>query len=793
MSSAAPMQHAQTDTARPTQQSSQLSPQLVTQSQQVGINEAQHEFADLRPQATTQRKLQEAADNSPQNRQFQAFQQMAQNSARSTQLKTMCEMMNAPALQRVTDEEEPLQAKMENSTVQREEAASAVPKPNNTGLPDNLRSGIESLSGMSMDHVKVHYNSSKPAQLNAHAYAQGSEIHVAPGQEQHVPHEAWHIVQQGQGRVRPTMQMKAGIPVNDDVGLEHEADVMGGKALGLGAVQMKTGGNIGMLELTPSSTVEPVTLFKPNLAAPVQKKETSSASVVQRKLLFDAGSSTYSIDGGDTDYVFVGKYKEKNRYVKFEDLPLIKQFSDSLWSKIKALYGETPNSNIKKIKEGEETNDFAGKEHLAPGENDYESERSERTKDFLVGIHAPGKACFLGLTEEGGAWKELQFYHADHENDDNATSMTATAAKTIFAESGDLFIAMLQQLMIAQAEPAEKPQGGGANRTAPASGKVMVKLEDEHTFEWTAEDNPYKDVFKDPTIEGTDDLNVEAAKAGAVKLKSNGKDAVYVPDGVAKMRKTKNFYIGGKAYKEKDVKDKKADDEITVPWNTLKTKVPQDQHAETFTRKDRGKGQADAMGKWSANAAVVASNLIEDTDYDDSLAWEWLHLRGAGLGGATASGNLTPGTYNANSEMIPIENKIKSLKNKPDVKKLVADFKPKNVSGVFAKEIEMTIKVDYHGILGTQIGAWLINTVTGNVFDKIHEKKLKDDINEKTNQQIVGSQVVLHHASGPMTGPCGVLRQVSDNLFEVEFTDDNTVMATRDEEGRFNYDDLEEN
>lgn len=113
-------------------------------------------------------------------------------------------------------------------TTQRQE------KPNNTGLPDQLKTGIESLSGMSMDHVKVHYNSDKPAQLNAHAYAQGSEIHVARGQEKHVPHEAWHVVQQAQGRVKPTMQLKAGIPVNDDAGLEREADVMGAKALNTG-------------------------------------------------------------------------------------------------------------------------------------------------------------------------------------------------------------------------------------------------------------------------------------------------------------------------------------------------------------------------------------------------------------------------------------------------------------------------------------------------------------------------------------------------------------------------------
>ncbi|MGB8194255.1 MAG: DUF4157 domain-containing protein [Chitinophagaceae bacterium] len=103
-------------------------------------------------------------------------------------------------------------------------------KKNNTGLPDQLKSGIENLSGHSMDDVKVLYNSSKPAQLNAHAYAQGSEIHIASGQEKHLAHETWHVVQQKQGRVKPTAQLKRKININDDEGLEKEADAMGAKA-----------------------------------------------------------------------------------------------------------------------------------------------------------------------------------------------------------------------------------------------------------------------------------------------------------------------------------------------------------------------------------------------------------------------------------------------------------------------------------------------------------------------------------------------------------------------------------
>jgi hypothetical protein len=100
------------------------------------------------------------------------------------------------------------------------------------GLPAQLKSGIEALSGISMDNVRVHYNSSKPAQLQALAYAQGSDIHVGPGQEKHLPHEAWHVVQQAQGRVRPTVQAK-GMPINDNPSLEREADVMGARAMRL--------------------------------------------------------------------------------------------------------------------------------------------------------------------------------------------------------------------------------------------------------------------------------------------------------------------------------------------------------------------------------------------------------------------------------------------------------------------------------------------------------------------------------------------------------------------------------
>jgi hypothetical protein len=150
---------------------------------------------DNRPESIIQRRVQHAADNSDQHQQLTGLKALAENHAQST-------------VQLVA---------------------------NNTGMPDTLKSGVEQLSGIAMDDVKVHYNSSKPAELQAHAYAQGTDIHLAPGQEQHLPHEAWHVVQQKQGRVQPTKMLKSVTPVNDDKGLEREADEMGNAALQLAA------------------------------------------------------------------------------------------------------------------------------------------------------------------------------------------------------------------------------------------------------------------------------------------------------------------------------------------------------------------------------------------------------------------------------------------------------------------------------------------------------------------------------------------------------------------------------
>ncbi|WP_235582057.1 DUF4157 domain-containing protein [Rhizobacter sp. Root1221] len=149
------------------------------------------------------------------------------------------EELQMKSLQRLVPEAEiPLQGRLATAQLQGglEEKEPLQPKstPNHTGMPDALKAGIESLSGMDLSSVRVHANSDKPAQLNALAYAQGNDIHLGPGQEKHLPHEAWHVVQQRQGRVAETARV-AGTKVNDDAGLEQEADAMGGQAVLQGA------------------------------------------------------------------------------------------------------------------------------------------------------------------------------------------------------------------------------------------------------------------------------------------------------------------------------------------------------------------------------------------------------------------------------------------------------------------------------------------------------------------------------------------------------------------------------
>lgn len=233
-------------------------------SQKHESGEHSFELVDNRPEAIAQRKLRETVNNSSQANQLMALQQMINDSPQAKKARQAQEKAdNYIAKQYPTQKKE-----------------------NSNGLPEHLKSGLKNLSGFAMDDVKVHYNSNKPAQLQALAYAQGTNIHIAPGQEKHLPHEAWHVVQQKQGRVKPTLQMKGQIGINNNTALEREADTMGDKAMNLN-VSLSDHSEVLQQKVTSGSMTH------------------TQSDVVQRKVGFEfesVGDNKWRFQGRNNDY-----------------------------------------------------------------------------------------------------------------------------------------------------------------------------------------------------------------------------------------------------------------------------------------------------------------------------------------------------------------------------------------------------------------------------------------------------------------------------------------------------------
>ena len=189
----------------------QIAKAAPTKKSQENSSEGEADLLDTRSSTFQLGKFQEAAHESGKGSGLSQLQTKSSNHTSTSRIAQ---------LQRMSDER-----------TASEQSALTQKNENKTGIPDGLKSGMESVSGISLNDVTVHRNSNKPAQLQAHAYAQGTDIHLGPGQEKHLPHEAWHVVQQKQGRVQATTQGNGNVPINDNPSLEREATQMGQKAL----------------------------------------------------------------------------------------------------------------------------------------------------------------------------------------------------------------------------------------------------------------------------------------------------------------------------------------------------------------------------------------------------------------------------------------------------------------------------------------------------------------------------------------------------------------------------------
>lgn len=100
-------------------------------------------------------------------------------------------------------------------------------------LDEGVRGKMEDAMGTDFSSVRVHQASSAAPKLGALAFTQGENIHFAPGaySTQTLGHELAHVVQQRQGRVKPTGSVN-GVALNDDPSLEAEADRIGAAVRG---------------------------------------------------------------------------------------------------------------------------------------------------------------------------------------------------------------------------------------------------------------------------------------------------------------------------------------------------------------------------------------------------------------------------------------------------------------------------------------------------------------------------------------------------------------------------------
>lgn len=217
----------------------------------------------------------------------------------------------------------------------RQERAKTASGP--TGIPGAIQAKFEAASGLSFEDVRVHYNSSRPAQLGAYAYTQGNQVYIGPGQERHLEHELGHVIQQKQGIVKADGYIN-GVPVNRDPGLERAADqganqpVQGfWKSLG-SVVQMMLGGRGGDSApvLTPQAMQPPESMQTPGLSepeVPVSMLPTDGSRMTCDAVL------TLAMDYLGEGYTEPDPVKHKGRYVSADGRRVVRMGSNDVLGK----------------------------------------------------------------------------------------------------------------------------------------------------------------------------------------------------------------------------------------------------------------------------------------------------------------------------------------------------------------------------------------------------------------------------------------------------------------------------
>lgn len=148
-----------------------------------------------------------------------------------------------------------------------------------------------------------------------------------------------------------------------------------------------------------------------------------------------------------------------------------------------------------------------------------------------------------------------------------------------------------------------------------------------------------------------------------------------------------------------------------------------------LTAVDRGAGQDSAMNGWNALGLVAYAKRFLAAPYELAQNWEWLHVQGARIGGATDASNLVAGTYVTNSAMIPYEDMIAKWAG-ADARHFWARFEAVPGGTLFPDRIRLSIRTEGHRDLGTLPGLVLaeFDPLRGRIVDRLAAELMKRNV-----------------------------------------------------------------
>ena len=200
-------------------------------------DEMQAKFAptQLKAMQMLEEEEEEAASlkKNPSQFKISQFQPMEEEEEEPASLKKNPSQFKISQFQPMEEEEEePASLKKDPSQFKLNSSASPIQRAaeEESGIKEQMSQAL----GHDFSDVNIHTDSKAATNVGALAYTQGKDVHFAPGQfnpdttqgKELIGHEFKHKEQQDNNRVQATTEVN-GMPVNDDKGLEKEADDAG--------------------------------------------------------------------------------------------------------------------------------------------------------------------------------------------------------------------------------------------------------------------------------------------------------------------------------------------------------------------------------------------------------------------------------------------------------------------------------------------------------------------------------------------------------------------------------------